>query len=239
MMEIFIAAVFLLAGLVKGVIGLGLPTVAVGLLCLAMPPAEAAALLVVPSLVTNLWQMAVGGRLQAVLRRFWSMMLGLAIGTLAVAGTVSVAAGGYAVNALGFVLALYGLLGLAAVPLRLTPRLEPYLSPVVGLLTGIVTAATGSFVMPSVPYLQALGLDRDTLVQALGLSFTVSTAALAVGLARDGVLQSLAGPSALALIPATAGMLLGQLVRRRVRESTFRRCFFLGLTALGLQLALK
>ena len=47
---------FLLAGFVKGVIGLGLPTVAVGLLGLVMPPAEAAALLVVPSMVTNLWQ---------------------------------------------------------------------------------------------------------------------------------------------------------------------------------------
>ena len=52
-----VAGTFLLAGLVKGVIGLGLPTVAMGLLGLAMPPVEAAAMLLVPSLVTNVQQL--------------------------------------------------------------------------------------------------------------------------------------------------------------------------------------
>jgi uncharacterized protein len=238
-MEIYVGFVFLLAGLVKGVIGMGLPTVSVGLLCLVMPPAQAAALLVAPSLATNAWQMIVGGHLPAMLRRFWPMMLGVAVGTGTVAAFFSVGAGGYAANALGLVLALYGALGLANVPLGIPARVEPILSPVVGLATGVVTATTGSFVMPSVPYLQSLGLGRDQLVQALGLSFTVSTSVLAIGLARDGVLQSLAGPSILALIPAALGMMLGQALRRRVRESTFRRCFFLGMLALGLQLALK
>ena len=53
-------ATFLLAGLVKGVIGLGLPTIAMGLLAIVLPPAQAAALLVVPSFVTNVWQLAFG-----------------------------------------------------------------------------------------------------------------------------------------------------------------------------------
>jgi uncharacterized membrane protein YfcA len=47
---------FLLAGFVKGVIGLGLPTVSMGLLTLVMAPAKAASLLIVPSFVTNVWQ---------------------------------------------------------------------------------------------------------------------------------------------------------------------------------------
>ena len=49
---------FLLAGFVEGVIGLGLPTVSMGLLSLVMAPAKAAALLIVPSFVTNVWQLA-------------------------------------------------------------------------------------------------------------------------------------------------------------------------------------
>jgi uncharacterized membrane protein YfcA len=63
------AGAFLLAGLVKGVIGLGLPTVAIGLLGLLMTPAQAAAILVVPSLVTNIWQFVAGGELLALVRR--------------------------------------------------------------------------------------------------------------------------------------------------------------------------
>jgi uncharacterized protein len=51
-----ITSIFVLAGFVKGVIGLGLPTVAMGLLALLMTPAQAAAVLVVPSFLTNIWQ---------------------------------------------------------------------------------------------------------------------------------------------------------------------------------------
>ena len=66
-----IAGAFLLAGFVKGVIGLGLPTVSIGLLGLLMTPAQAAAILVVPSLVTNVWQAVVGGGFLALARRLW------------------------------------------------------------------------------------------------------------------------------------------------------------------------
>ena len=57
---IFIAAVFLLAGFVKGVIGLGLPTVSMGLLAAAMPPAHALAIVIVPGILTNIWQTFAG-----------------------------------------------------------------------------------------------------------------------------------------------------------------------------------
>ncbi len=80
---LLITDTFLLAGMVKGVIGLGLPTVAMGLLGLAMPPAYAAALLLVPSLVTNVWQLLAGPRFGALFRRLWGMILGIVAGTLA------------------------------------------------------------------------------------------------------------------------------------------------------------
>jgi uncharacterized protein len=67
---VFIAAVFLLAGSVKGVLGLGLPTVAVGLLSIVMTPAQAAGILVIPALVTNIWQVALGPAFLTLVRRF-------------------------------------------------------------------------------------------------------------------------------------------------------------------------
>jgi uncharacterized membrane protein YfcA len=234
------AAIFLLAGFVKGVIGLGLPTVAVGLLGVVMAPAQAAALIVAPSLVTNLWQLAAGPRLKVLLRRLWPMLVGICLGTWAGAGLLSGAAGGWATTALGGALVLYALVGLSAARFAVPPRLEPFLSPAVGAATGLVTAATGIFVIPAVPYLQALALEKDDLVQALGLSFTVSTVALAGGLLRDGALgSSVAAASLLALAPALLGMVLGQRIRARVRPGPFRRWFFLGLLALGAHLALR
>jgi uncharacterized membrane protein YfcA len=104
--------------------------------------------------------------------------------------------------------------------------------------TGLVTSATGVFVIPAVPYLGALGLAKDDLIQALGLSFTVSTVALAAALAGGGSFEArTAGVSAIALAPALLGMAVGGWVRRRVSEQMFRRCFFLGLLALGAHLA--
>ncbi|NUB13020.1 TSUP family transporter, partial [Azospirillum brasilense] len=130
--------------------------------------------------------------------------------------------------------------GLGKVPRGGPPGGEAGLAPLVGVATGVVTAATGVFVIPAVPYLQALDLERDRLIQALGLSFTVSTLALAAGLAQHGLFDgTLAWGSLASLLPALAGMALGQSLRRRVRAEVFRRCFFLGLLALGLFLMLE
>src|SRR5204863_7085245 len=99
-MWILIGATFLLAGLVKGVIGMGLPTVAMGLLSLALPPAEAAAILVVPSLVTNIWQLVAGSRFGALARRLSPVMLGVLAGTITSAGVLAGNASGLAVACL-------------------------------------------------------------------------------------------------------------------------------------------
>ena len=229
-----VAGTFLLAGLVKGVVGLGLPTVAMGLLGLAMPPAEAAALLLVPSLVTNVWQLLAGPRFGALLRRLRGMMFGVVAGTLAGSGLIAGTTARAATAALGGALALYGVAGLLKPRLRVPAAVEPWAGPLVGGATGLVTGATGVFVVPAVPYLGSLGLARDDLVQALGLSFTVSTLALAAGLAWHGALPvKAAGASLLALVPALAGMVLGGWLRTRVRPETFRPCFFVGLLLLG------
>ncbi len=133
---------FLLAGAVKGVIGLGLPTIAVGLLSLAMTPAEAAALLIVPSVVTNLWQLAAGPSFVALAWRLWPMMLGVCGGTWLGSGLLTGAGTVLSVTALGVALAIYSILGLATVRLRVLPRMEPWLGPPVGIATGVVTAAS-------------------------------------------------------------------------------------------------
>ncbi|PHK95777.1 hypothetical protein CR162_06535 [Pseudoroseomonas rhizosphaerae] len=235
---LYVLAVFLLAGLVKGVIGLGLPTVAMGLLGVLMPPAQAAALLVLPSLVTNLWQLLAGPRFGALLRRLGGMMLGILAGTLLGAGLIAREDSRWPVAALGLTLLAYAAIGLARPGLRVPRRAEHWTAPLAGLATGAVTGATGVFVIPAVPFLGALGLGRDELVQALGLSFTVSTLALAAGLLWHGALPGvLLGQSLLAVPPALLGMALGGWLRGRVRPETFRRGFFLGLGALGAEMA--
>lgn len=233
-------ATFLIAGFVKGVVGLGLPTVAVGLLSLAVPPAQAAALLVVPSLVTNVWQLASGPAFGPLLARLWPMLAAIVAGTWA--GTLLFAGidGRKATAAIGVALIVYALLALSPLRPRVRVGSERWLGPLAGAATGLITAPTGLFMIPAVPYLQALGLEKEDLVQALGLSFTVSTLALASGLAGTGLFEAKdALASLLALAPALAGMAAGQWARRRIPPATFRLCFLCGILLLGGNLALR
>jgi uncharacterized membrane protein YfcA len=237
---IAIAAAFLLAGIVKGVIGLGLPTVAVGLLGLMMSPAQAAAIIIVPSLVTNFWQMLAGGNFLELTKRLWPMLLGICAGTFVGAIVLPHGGNGQATMWLGVALIVYAALGLFKVHFSVPPRAELWLGLVIGFATGAVTVATGVFAVPGVPYIQALRMDRDRLVQALGISFSVSTVTLAMALSHSGVLNvSLLWPSLIGLAVATVGMGLGQLARGRIKPETFRLCFYLGLLVLGGHLVLR
>jgi uncharacterized membrane protein YfcA len=229
---------FLVAGLVKGVIGLGLPTVSMGLLSLVMAPAKAASLLIVPSFVTNVWQLAAGPSFGRLAFRLWPMLAGLVLGTLAGTGLMTGSHAGQAATALGVLLMLYALLGLTSVRFSVAPRAEWWLGPLIGAVTGLVTAATGVFVIPAVPYLGALNLDKEDMIQALGLSFTVSTIALAAALAAGGAFAlGDVGVSSVALAPALLGMAAGGALRGRFSEQTFRRVFFGGLLVVGAHLA--
>lgn len=235
-----IAGTFVLAGLVKGVVGFGLPTVAVALLTLTIGLKDAMALMLVPSLVTNLWQALAGGKLWTILRRFWALLLTLCLGVWLGTAVLATADPELLTGLLGVLLAGYAAWGLVAPKMSSPQRHHLWLAPVVGLLNGIVTGLTGTFVVPAGLYFQALGLTRDLLVQAMGVLFSISTAALAAALWQRGMMTEELGLISLAgLVPALAGMWAGQRVRRRLDEGTFRRVFLLALLLLGLWLAAR
>jgi len=234
--DLAIGLVFLVAGFSKGLIGLGLPTIAMALLTLLASPTEAAALLLLPSFVTNLVQIAPAREAWRLARRLWPMLAGVVLGT-ALGGVLWGGFGGrYGAVVLGLALVAYGALGLLA----WRPRWPERAGGWVGALTGVLTAATGVFVIPAVPWLQGIGLARDELVRALGLAFLVSTLALGVLLGGSGALDwGRVLASALALVPALLGQWLGAKLRGRLSEAMFRRVFFMGLLALGTAIAFR
>lgn len=235
-----VAAIFMLAGLVKGVIGLGLPTVAIGLLGLVFTPAQAAALLIIPSLVSNVWQAAVGGHFRELLARLWPLLAGILVGSFFGAVFLPHSGSAEATLLLGIALTVYALLGLARIEFTTPARHEGWIGFVCGIPTGAIAVATGVFALPMVPYLQSLHMDRIRLVQALGLAFTTSTVALAAALQHAGELKAgILWPSLVALAAVLVGMRLGQSLLLRVSPRLFRLFFLIGLLALGLHLSLR
>jgi len=237
----FVTLVFAAAGGVKGITGMGLPTVAVSLLGLWMPPAQAAALLVLPALATNLAQCR-GPHLRTVAARLWPGWVALAVATVLAPGLGDGDAHASA-RGLGAVLVAYGLWGLARPTLPDLSWHGPWLALAAGAATGLVTALTAVFVLPWVPYLQTQRLDRDALVQALGLSFTVATLALALRLQLSASTVAWTASDGLALVAALggafAGLGLGARLRRRLAGAVFQRALFLVFVVLGLASLLR
>ncbi len=229
-----IVATFLIAGAVKGVIGLGLPTISLALLTVAIDLPSAMALLLVPSFVTNLWQAMAGGNGKTLVLRLWPFLL-TAVVTIWIGAAALTRVDLALLSALlGVLLVVYSVLNLAGLRLEFTIRQQAWAGPLAGLANGILTGMTGSFVVPGVLFLQAIGLSRDMLIQAMGMLFTASTLALAVALRGNGMLTAdLATVSAAALLPAIIGMVVGQRIRRRLPEALFRRIFFMSLLLLG------
>jgi uncharacterized protein len=237
---LYVGAALMLAGFVKGFIGLGMPTTATGLLALMMAPGQAAALLVVPNAATNIWQALTGKHLRPLLRRFWPMLLGIVAGSAPGAGFLAHNSSGHATTVLGILLCLYALFSLLSLRLRVSPQAEWWLAPLVGALTGWLAVLTGVFVIPLAPYLDALSLERDELIQALGLSLVTSAVVVAVALARENALHPATLVASLgALAPTGLGLLLGQWLRQRTRPVLFDRVFALTLLAIGLHLAVR
>lgn len=232
---IIIVVTFLIAGLVKGITGLGLPTISLAILVASFELTTAMALLIMPSLVTNIWQAVVGGNLLYLLKRLWPFLLTASltiyIGSLA----LSVVDLSRLSMLLGALLITYALMSLSGFRLRIKPVFEPWAGSICGLINGLFTGMTGSFVFPGIMYLQSQGFDRHQLVQAMGILFTLSTLLLGVALQSNNLISVQTGSlSILAVIPALTGMWIGQTIRQRLSEQRFRLVFYYAVLLLGI-----
>lgn len=168
------------------------------------------------------------------------MMVMLCLGTLLTVRWLTESENVFIPAMLGLILIVYGCMGLCAYRLPTVSESGGLVSGAVGFVTGLITGATSVFVVPAVPYLQAMNLGRERLIQALGLSFTVSTLTLGAGLSWQGALViDDVKTSLLMLLPALAGLLAGQKLRTRLSETLFRRLFFIGLLLLGIFLFVR
>ncbi len=231
---LLIMATFLLAGMVKGVIGLGLPTVSLAILTVAIDLPTAMVLLLVPSFATNLWQASVGGNGALLFRRLWPFLLpagfSIWVGALALQRIELALLSAL----LGALLIVYAGVSLAGLRLRFDTPQQSWAGPLTGMVNGLLTGMTGSFVVPGVIYLNAIGLTRDQLIQAMGMLFTLSTLVLALSLGHHDFLnRSAFTTSSIALLPAIVGMIIGQHIRHLISEQAFRCVFFCCLLALG------
>ena len=235
----YVLAAFLASAFLKGITGLGFSTICLGMLASVVDIKIAIPLVLIPSLTSNVLVMVEAGRFRPALARFWVIFAcavpGLVIGLWLLDSVASAVAS----TCLGAVLLAYGVWALGNHHASLPPHLERWLNPPVGLSTGIINGLTGSQVMPVLPYLLSLRLDKNTFVQAINISFTISSLVMLSGLAKLGLLDwEKLGMSALGIAPVGLGIWLGGKVRRKLSETLFRKVVLVLLIGLGANLML-
>jgi uncharacterized membrane protein YfcA len=146
-----LAATFLLAGTVKGIVGMGFPAVSLALLTLYFGLEDAMALMIAPSLLTNIMQAAAGGSFRTLFGRLWPLLVAILAGVWAGTWVLAGSDAGLLAALLGAMILAYGIYGLATPSLPELVRHERPVSVLVGLVNGIVTGLVGTFFMPAVP----------------------------------------------------------------------------------------
>ena len=231
---VFGLAVFLLAGTVKGLVGLGLPTITIALTSLFLPLTEAIALIALPTIFTNVWQAAIGGQFRVIVRRQWPLIVPLVVSLYLTMWLVGQRGPSWAFLVLAAVLVLSSGRGLLRIRLHIHADLERPLAPVIGVVSGFVAGLVGVPIIPLMPYLQGLDIKPSELVQTLGVVLFATSLILTASLLFFGLLDGLrAIVSAVAVVPALAGMWIGQQVRQRLSVEQFRLAVFWALLLTG------
>ncbi|MHA1570629.1 MAG: sulfite exporter TauE/SafE family protein [Alphaproteobacteria bacterium] len=230
-------AVFFAGGAVKGVLGLGLPLVAVPILASAMDPKIAVAMMSVPVLTSNIWLVFKGGRFVATIARFWPLTLALGVFTLLSAQLFVEIDTATASLILGLAVTAFCVLQVFPITMTVSKSAERWLNPGVGALSGLMGGISNFFGPPLFAYLVALRLQKDAFVAAVTLFFIVGGVPLYGSLAWHGVLTlKVLFASTIATIVVMLGVAFGTRLRRVVQQRTFERILIGVLFLIGLNL---
>lgn len=229
--------IFLLAGTIKGTVGIGLPTAGIGLMTQVIDPHIAIVLLVFPLLLSNLWQVyRIGAPLQTI-RQIAPMIVVMMVtlwATTSVTAQVSQAA---LMTFIGLSIVLFATVQLFLKPPPLPDRLERAGQIVTGFACGIMGGLTAIWAPPLVAYLLARRVDKDTFVRTTGIVFGAGGVPLAFGFWQQGLLTgSLAAMSAMLVIPTIAGFAIGETLRRRIKADRFQTVVLVIFLIMGLNI---
>ena len=233
-----VGLIFLAAGTIKGLVGIGLPTAAVGMMSQVIDPRQAIALVVFPSMLSNAWQIYREGEVLATLRRFWRFIACLMGMILVVTLTLTAAVPTEGlILILGLVVVLFAGMSLAFTPPVLPERYDRTAQIGCGLAAGALGGLTAIWAPPMVTYLMARRVDKQTFVRATGLIIFSGTVPLIFGFWHTGLLTGPGAAMSLGMmVPALIGFSLGEYLRRFLDAERFRTAVLIVFLLMGLNL---
>lgn len=234
---IVIYATFFAAAFIKGLTGIGFVSLCLPIIALFVKLEEAIPLVVLPSLISNVMVIYQTGRLRNSLRRFWLLYISAFPGIYAGVLILNMV-GNYAAKLiLGIVSIAYSALLLLRIEISIPEGKERVLSIPIGLTNGFLNGLTGTQVIPMLPYLLSLKLDRDGMVNAINVGFTLSITVLLIIFGKFNLItQEIIKFSVVGMLPVVAGIYLGGKLRHNISEERFRLAVLILLIIIGANL---
>ena len=233
------ALIGLLAGFVKGAVGFAMPTIMISGLGSILPGELALAILILPTVASNLVQAARDGLAEAwaSAKRFRRYIAVVLVSILLTAQLVAVMPQGLLILIIGALVTLFASLQLAGWRLSVAPDRRGPTEWAVGALAGGMGGVSGVWGPPTVMYLSAIETPKRESVRIQGVIYGLGAITLLLAHIRSGVLDAETAPlSAAMLVPAGRGMLLGFRVQARLDQARFRRATLVVLILTGLNL---
>jgi len=237
---IIVYSTFFAGAFIKGLTGLGFVSLCLPVIALFIKLEEAIPLVVLPSLLSNVIMIYQTGRLKQSLRRFWLLYISALPGIYAGVLILNMV-GNYAAKIiLGVVSIAYSLLLLLKIEISIPEKNERILSVPVGLTNGFLNGLTGTQIIPMLPYLLSLKLDRSGMINAINLGFTFSIIVLLIIFGKfDLISLETLKYSIVGVIPVAAGIYLGGKLRHKISEERFKLAVLIILIIIGVNLILN
>jgi len=230
-------AVFLFAGTLKGMVGMGLPVTSVGILSLVTDPRTAVTMAILPIFVSNIWQIYRAGAVRSALANYWPFAVALFIVMLPATALAPRLQIETLTLVLGIAIVLFSITSLVAPPFKLPERYDRLWQTGGGALSGLLGGLTAIWSPPMVIYFLSRGLGKDEFIRASGLLFFVGGVPLVIGYIANGLLNAQTAPgSALMIVPALIGFGLGERIRRHLHDQRFRTAVLIMFLVMGLNL---
>ena len=231
-------AIAVVAGLIKGMVGFAMPMVLVSGLSTFLPPELALAGLILPTVVTNLWQALRQGWRAAMesVKRFRVFLLVGFVFLVISAQMVRILSPSAFLLMLGVPITFFAIIQLLGVRMTLAAP-SRWIEAAVAAFAGFIGGMSGVWGPPTVLYLTALETPKREQMRIQGVIYGMGAMALLGAHVTSGILTRETAPFSLALIaPALMGMWIGGLLQDRIEQATFRKITLAVLIVAGLNL---
>lgn len=229
--------VYFFAGIVKGTLGIGFPTTAVSILAQFTDARTAITIVIMPMLLTNIWQVIRSRQLMSVIRQIWLLLVLMLVFIALFSQLASLVRVDILTAVLGVIVALYALHSLYGRALTLNPARDTPAQVAAGISAGVMGGLVSVWAPPILIYLSSRQLPKEQFVATAGVILLSGSFVLLFSYTQSGVLgYGLFLCSTLLVVPSLLGFSIGEMVRQRLSAERFQRWLLWFFFIMGMNL---